>query len=152
MLRLATALLVLAAGTVPCLIAAEKQVTWKEVEGERGHEKRASLALDYARQRVGVVVTAYQAGDAEQATRNIALLVKAVETAQQALDDTGKVARKKPKHFKKAEIATRRLVEAIEDAQRILLVAEREALEPARVRVDEINQQLMMAIFGKKSK
>lgn len=131
------------------LSAAEKPVDWAAVEAERDLQRRASLALDYARQQVEVVVACYQDGRPQDAQAALGDLVRGVETAQRALDETGKVARKRPKHFKRAEIATRRLVGAIEDAQRVLLAAEREQLEPAKERVDEINQQLLSALFKK---
>ena len=133
----------------PLADADEKTIEWATVERQTDLEKRASLAMDYARHQVSAVVEAFQQSDADAAKLAIAELVKGVETAQQALDDTGKKARRKPKHFKRAEIATRRLVGAIEDAQRTLLSAEREQLEPAKERVEEINSQLMMAIFRK---
>lgn len=148
MTRRAVLLLLAAIASTPDrLRGAKRPVTWQQVESESDLERKASLALDYASQQVPAIVEAFKAGQADTAEAAIAELVKSVEAAKEALDETGKVARKRPKHFKRAEIATRRLVESIDDAQRGLLAAERKLLEPAKERVEEINSQLMLAIF-----
>jgi hypothetical protein len=123
-----------------------------EVEREPDLEKRAGLALDYARAAVGRVVKAYAAGEPGQAKQILDSIVQAAEVARESLGDTGKHARSKPKHFKKAEIESRKLVRDLEAAKRDLTFEERPDLDPAIAQIEEINRQLLFDIMESKRK
>ncbi|MBI1357105.1 MAG: hypothetical protein GC160_22415 [Acidobacteria bacterium] len=113
-------------------------------------EKRSELSLEFARSSVGRVVKAYKDGRPEQAREILASIIEAAELSQASLEETGKVARKKPKHFKKAEIASRKLLKDLEDAQRTMTFEERPDFDPAIRRVDEINRALLLEIMQRK--
>ena len=118
-----------------------------EIEQEPKLEKRSDRALSYARAAVARAVDAYEEGRPEQAREILASIVQAAEISRAALEETGKVARKKPKPFKKAEIDTRKLLKELQDAQRTLTFEERPDFDPAITRIDEINQSLLFEIM-----
>ena len=77
----------------------------------------------------------------------LARIVEAAELSLKALEATGKNARSRPKHFKKAEIATRKLARSLQGAQRQLIYDEREDLEPVIQRIEVINGQILSMIM-----
>ena len=132
--------------------AANPPMSLAEVEREPDLEKRAGLALDFARPAVGRMVKAYEAGQPDEAKQILASIVQAAVVARQSLQETGKHARSKPKHFKRAEIDTRKLLRDLESAQRKLNFDERPDLDPAIAKVDEINRQILFDIMESKKK
>ncbi len=90
---------------------------------------------------------AYRQGLPEQARAMAARIVEAVELSLQALEASGKNARSRPKHFKRAEIATRKLARSLEGAQRQLIYDERQDLEPVIRRVEAINAEILSKIM-----
>lgn len=121
--------------------------TWNAVQAEVDPEKKSRLALEMALASVDGVVDAYRKGLPEQARAMSARIVEAAELSLEALEGTGKNARRQPKHFKRAEIATRKLARNLKNAQRQLIFDEREDLEPVIQRIEEINGQLLMDIM-----
>jgi hypothetical protein len=93
------------------------------------------------------VVEAYRQGLPEQARALLARIVEAVELSLEALEASGKNARSRPKHFKRAEIATRKLARSLEGAQRQLIYDEREDLDPAIRRIEAINGEILSRIM-----
>ena len=124
--------------------------TLESIERETDLEKRSKFALEWARKHVDGVVEAYLAAEPDKAQETLSKIVQAVELSHESLDETGKHPRAKPKHFKRAEIATRKLIGDLEDAKRKLTFDERAQLDPAIARIEEINQALLMGIMQKK--
>ena len=122
------------------------------VKAEPDLERKARRALEFSRAQVDRVLAAYQQDDPEGGKQILAEIQEAVELAHEALMATGKPARRRPKHFKRAEIQTRRLLNQLDDLSRNLLVDERGAVDPVRERVSEINDQLLRAIMTKPKK
>ncbi len=113
--------------------------TWDAVQAEPAPEKKSRLALELALASVDGVVAAYHEGLPEQAAAMSARIVEAAELSLTCLEKPGA----KPKHFKKAEISTRKLARNLKSAQRQLHFAERQQLEPVIKRIEEINNQLL---------
>jgi hypothetical protein len=124
-----------------------QELTWDAVKSEADPEKQSEMALELAQAGVDGVVEAYRQGLPEQARAILARIVEAVELSRTALEATGKDARKRPKHFKRAEIATRKLARSLKSAQRQLIYDEREDLEPAIQRVEAINGEILSMIM-----
>jgi len=120
------------------------------VKAEEKPEKRSKLALEYARKSVGRVAAAYEDADRETARALLASILEAAQLSEESLDETGKVARKKPKHFKRAEIGTRKLLGDLKDLDRTLTFDERQDLEPIIARLEEINNRLLERIMLKR--
>ena len=121
-----------------------------EIEAEDDLEKRSKLALEYARGAVGRVETAYKDADPETARAILASILEAVRLSEDSLDETGKIARKKPKHFKRAEIGVRKLLRDLQSLERSLTFEERQDLKPVIERLDAINSRLLERIMLKK--
>ena len=124
----------------------------ESIKSEPRLEKRAGLALRFAKHQVDAVLAAYQAGDANGGVALLAQIGQAVELAYDSLMATGKNPRRHPKHFKRAEIRTRELARDLEALGRELNFDERSAVDGVHSRVTEINTQLLMAIMTKKKK
>jgi hypothetical protein len=141
------ALLFLATGA-----AAETPASLDAVKGEADPEKRARIATDYARAAVKRVAEFYREGKRDEGAALLGEIQEAVELTQQSLEATGKPAHKMTKHYKRAEIQTRRLMGELDDLDRKLGYDERDALLAVRARIEEVNQNLLMAIMARKKK
>lgn len=124
-----------------------QQPTWEAVKAEPDPEKQSQMALELAQHGVDGVVEAYRQGLPEQARAMSARIVEAVELSLKALEASGKDARNRPKHFKRAEIATRKLARSLESAQRQLIYDEREDLEPVIKHIEAINGEILSKIM-----
>lgn len=129
------------------LAAWGQQPTWDAVQSEADPEKQSQMALELAQHGVDGVVEAYRQGLPEQARAMLARIVEAAELSLTALEASGKNARSRPKHFKRAEIATRKLARNLQGAQRQLIYDEREDLEPVIRRVEAINGEILAKIM-----
>jgi hypothetical protein len=124
-----------------------QQPTWDAVKSEADPEKQSQMALQLAQDGVDGVVEAYRQGLPEQARAMLARIVEAAELSLTALEATGKNARSRPKHFKRAEIATRKLARSLESAQRQLIYDERQDLDPVIQRIEAINGEILSNIM-----
>ncbi len=131
-------------------IAADRNPELAAVERESNPEKRSKLALEFASGQVNRVVDAYLDAEPAVARTVLAKIVEAVELSRTSLEETGKHPRSRPKHFKRAEIETRKLIRDLEGAKRKLTFDERSDLDPTIARIEEINQQLLMGIMRKR--
>lgn len=129
---------------------ADEPLQLEAIEREPDLERRSKYALEFARAQVDSVVEAYLAADPERAQEILANIVAAVELSQESLEETGKHPRGKPKHFKRAEIETRKLIRDLEGAKRKLTFEERSQLDPSIARIEEVNQELLMGIMQKR--
>lgn len=125
---------------------------FEAVKAEPNLEKRARQALEFSLASVDRVLETYQSGNPQAVANILAEILEAVELAHESLVATGKAARRRPKHFKRAEIQTRRLLNQLDNLSRNLHFDERTALGPVRRRVSEINGQILEAIMSKPSK
>lgn len=127
--------------------ALAQQPTWDAVKAEEDPEKQSQMALELAQHGVDGVVEAYRQGLPDQARAMLARIVEAAELSLEALEATGKDARSRPKHFKRAEIATRKLARSLQSAQRQLIYDERADLEPVIQRIEAINGEILAKIM-----
>ena len=122
----------------------------EEIEREPNRLRRAKLALDHAGSCIDRAARAYSMGDLQQGEALLLEVQTAVEFAKESLDATGKNPSRKPKHFKRAEIATRKLMGRLDDLEVKLGFDERDTLQAVRSRVSEINVEILMGIMAKK--
>lgn len=132
--------------------AAKAPLTLEAVREFPDPEKRAQEATKFAEETVKKVVKTFHDGEVEQGKQMLDEVLTAVELAYQSLESTGKDARRKPKHFKRLEIATRRLAGDLRDVAKSLNFDEQPFVEPVIARVEEINGELLTAIMTKKKK
>jgi len=75
---------------------------------------------------------------------------EAVDVSYAALQETGKDARRSPKHFKKAELKTRELLRRLRGLSGEADMDDRPAFDTVVNRLQEIHDELLAAIMGKK--
>jgi hypothetical protein len=132
--------------------AANAPLTLEAVRALPDPEKRASEATKFAEETVKKLVKTFHDGEVAQGKRMLDEIRAAAELACESLESTGKDARRKPKHFKRLEIATRRLAGELRDAAKSLNFDEQPLIEPVIASIEEINAKLLTAIMTKKKK
>lgn len=137
---------------VPDSPAAKAPLTLESVRALPDPEKRADEATKFAQQTVKQVAKTFHDGEVDQGKQMLANIRAAVDLAYESLESTGKDARRKPKHFKRLEIATRKLAGDLTDVAKSLNFDEQPFIEPVIARVEEINGELLTAIMTKKKK
>lgn len=132
--------------------AAKPPLDLETVQALPDPEKRANEATKFAQETVKKVVKTFHDGEVEQGKQMLIDIRTAVELAYESLESTGKEARRKPKHFKRLEIATRRLAGDLRDVAKSLNFDEQPIIDPVIKTVEEINAKLLTAIMTKKKK
>ena len=120
------------------------------IEATPDRERRARLALEFARARLDTATRAYRTDDLDKGARELEALGAAVELAVKSLESTGRNPRRNPGPFKRAEIQTRRLLQQLQRARREAHPDDREAFDGAIESVEKANDQLLLGIMGPK--
>lgn len=152
--RLVSVLTVAAFGVLAgglCFAAREPQ-SLEDVRSERNLEKRSRLALEYAHGALNRAMKTYLEGKQQAGLEMLMEVQQAVELSQESLEATGKIPSKKPKHFKRAEIRTRRLLRELEGVETQVNFDHRERVRAVYDRVEEINRELLLGIMTKPKK
>ena len=139
-------------GLVFAGVGAAANPTLDQARAETDLEKKSRYALDFARQAVDPMVKAFREAQPAVGREWLGKIEEAVEISREALEETDKNPRKKPKHFKHAEIETRKLARDLENAKRNLIVDERELVDQTIAKVEEINRNLLFGIMQRKKK
>jgi hypothetical protein len=122
------------------------------IRQESNLQRRSQLATDYAGAALAMARQEYDAGNADQARAAIQECGDAVELALQSLVETGKEARRDPKYFKRAELATRQLLRRIQSLAEAMSYQDRPAAEKLRDLVNAVHDELVNALMSKKTK
>jgi hypothetical protein len=133
-------------------LAARAPESLEEVRAERNLEKRSRLALEYAHTTLDRAIATYVEGKQQAGLQMLLEIQQATELSQQSLKATGKIPSKSPKHFKRAEIETRKLLRELEQAERQVNFDHREHVREVYERVEEINRELLLGIMTKPKK
>lgn len=121
------------------------------VRKETNPEKRSEMALSNADAALDRARSAYQKGNDTVFRESLTEVDDSLTLCKQSLDDSGKNARKKPKYFKKAEIGLRRLMRRLENLQVEVSVDDRPTVEPVATHARKIQEEILLAIMGKKN-
>jgi hypothetical protein len=124
----------------------------RTVMNERNLERRSRLALEYADKALKTAREEYNKGDLEQAAAGISEVRESVDLAKTSLVETGKNPRRSPKWFKRAEISLRDLLKKLDAFNRDMNVADREMLEEATARIQEVHEFLLLGLMEGKRK
>jgi hypothetical protein len=123
------------------------------IKSERNLEKRSDRALVYAAMELKAAQDAYLGqGDMKQVGASLDQVGAAVELSYDSLEQTHKVPSKSPRHFKRAEIATRELLRRMHDFREQMSVDDRDQLDKVRATVQRIHDSLLQGIMGGKKK
>ena len=120
------------------------------IRKEPNLEKRSELALGNAETALDRARDAYQKDNDADFKAAIAEVSDSIELCKQSLDESGKNARKSPKYFKKAEIGIRKLSRRLDNLQVEVSVDDRPAVEPVVDRAHKLQEEILLAIMGKK--
>jgi len=121
------------------------------VRTEPNLEKRSDLALEYANTALDSARDAINAGDAGKVQSALGEVRESVELSWHSLTDTGKYARNNA-YFKRAEVRTRAFLRRLDGLRDIAGIDDRPIIEKTRTQVEEIHDQLIQGIMGKKAK
>jgi hypothetical protein len=124
----------------------------KAARAEPDLGKRSKLALDNAGAALKATREAYNRGENDKVTAAANEIVESVNLASESLKATGKNPRKNPKWFKQAEIATRDLLKKLETLQHDMNFDERNVLDRAKARTQEIHDDLLLGLMEGKHK
>lgn len=137
---------------VAACAAAPPPASLDSVRQEPNLEHRSSLALEYALAMSDIAPKAYRDGKSAQLDNALKEVASGAELALESLGKTGKVARKSPKYFKRAEIATRQVIRRLDDLAESMNVDERAAVAQARARVAAVRDNLIEQLMARKPK
>lgn len=114
--------------------------------------KRSRKALDNAGQAIARAGKVCKANDYENCIARLTEVRESVELAKESLDKTGINPSRSPRHFKHAEIQTRKTLKLLEDLGVYIHPDDREHYDAVVRRVSEINDKLLLSIMTKKKK
>ena len=119
----------------------------KAALAERDLGKRSKLALDNAGEVLKAVRESYQKGEDQALGPLLTEFEDSVSLAWDSLESTGKNPRKSPRWFKQAEIETRTLLKKLESLQHDMSFEDRGLLDPARVRLQKVHDDLLVDLM-----
>lgn len=111
-------------------------------------ERRSREALAFAQEQFEVALESYADDRGPDGRAGLGRMADAVELSVESLRATGKHPRRHPRHFKRAEISTRRLIERIRDAQRKAHLQDQPDFDGPIGRVEKSNAQLLLGIMA----
>lgn len=114
--------------------------------------RQARQALTQAEQAASQSGDACRSGDSEKCTALLDGAQKGVEQAMEALEKTGINPRRSPRHFKDAEIRTRKILRTLRNLVSYIHSDDLSHYETVVSRVSDINDQLLSSILEKKKK
>lgn len=120
------------------------------IQQEPNLQRRSQLAMDSANSALDAARAAYQANDLDKTRLSLDEAGEAVTLAYDSLQQTGKEARRDPKFFKRAEVATRQMLRRIEGMAEGMNFEDRPLVDKLRDRVAAIHENLLQDIMGKK--
>jgi hypothetical protein len=122
----------------------------KDLQNEPNLERRAKLALDHAEESFARAKSDYGAGKRDGAGEALRDMQAAVEMAHEALDATGKNARRHAGPFKSAETVTRDLLRKLDGLYQSMDYDDRKQFEGPKAKVQEIHDQWLEEIISGK--
>jgi len=122
------------------------------IKTEPNLERRSQLALDNANVALASARDAFSSGDNGKAQAAVDEVGESVDVAYESLQKTGKSARRSPKFFKRAELATRDLMRRLDGMRDSLSVADRPMVESVRDRVARVHDELIEDLMGRKNR
>lgn len=132
------------------LFAAPVPTSLDQVRAEPKAEHRARAAVDYAAVAEKNAEAAYANGDMAGMAAQLKNVVASMETARDSLAASGKSPAHSPGPYKYAEMHSRELLIRLGDLQQRMDVSERDSLQSAKAKVQEIHDAWFEGIMGRK--
>lgn len=121
------------------------------IRKEPSLERRSEMALVNADGALDRAREAYGKGEDKVFQAALTEVGESIGLCKQSLDESGKNARKSPKYFKKAEIGIRRLSRRLDNLRIEVSVDDRPAVDPIVTRAHQLQEEILLAIMGKKN-
>jgi hypothetical protein len=117
----------------------------------RANLKHSQLVLQEADYSLATASSAYRADDPARVSAALTDFLKYIDQAYACLAESGTNPLERPRHFKRAEIYLRKLSRKLDNLRRQMRFDDQEILEVARIRVDEVDEALVIGLVGAKS-
>lgn len=135
---------------LPLALAGALWADLDAVRREPNPEKRSEKAMINAGAAVDAARKAYEASDMKALGEAIAEIGGSVALTREALDNSGRNARKNPKYFKKAEMALRKLMRRLDSFRLELSVDERPPVDRVIEQAHAAHDHILGLVMGKK--
>ena len=123
-----------------------------DVRSEANPERRAELALDNANTAIDHARAYAKLGEYDKLHAAGIEVQQSVELCQESLEAAGKDPRKNVRQFKKVEMRIHHLNRRLKGFADEVSIEDKPAVEKAANRLDEINDEIVGDMFGKKKK
>ena len=133
-----------------CSLAWSQQTSLDRIRAVPEMAARAKQALDFAVARLDAAAQAFKADDPAAGRLALDDVGAAVELAVESLDATGKHPRRNPRHFKNAEIRTRRMLGQIRQLRLRAYQGDQPDFDRLIERVEAGNRKLLLGIMSPK--
>ena len=134
------------------LVAAQPAPDLAKIASEPDLVKRARLALTNAERATTAGGDACRSGDHDKCSALLSEVQNSVELAQASLQKTGIDPARSPRHFKDAEIRTRKIMRLLDAVGAYVHSDDASHFDSVRRRVSEINDQLLSGIMSKRKR
>jgi division protein CdvB (Snf7/Vps24/ESCRT-III family) len=123
-----------------------------DVRSEANLERRAELALDNAHTAIDRAREFAKAGEYDKLHQQVIEVQESVELCQESLEAAGKDPRKNVRQFKKVEMRIHQLTRRMKGFADEVSIEDKPAIEKVANRLDEINDEIVGDMFGRKKK
>lgn len=148
-MRFGVRLALLSGMAVLCCLGAQRG-SLAEIEAIADRETRSRRALAFASGQLDIVSKAYRDDDLAAGRQALENMGEAVDLAVSSLEATGKYARRHPRHFKHAEIQTRKLLVQLKQLQSKLYLGDQADFDGIIERIETANARLLRGLMGPK--
>lgn len=121
-----------------------------QIRGDANLEHRAKVAVEFAAAAEKSAEANYSKGDMAAVEADLKTIVAAVETARDALAQTGRPASRHPGPYKAAELKTQDILARLNDLEKRMDADERGVIQAPRARIQEIHDEWFDGIMSKK--
>jgi len=147
--RFGVRLALLSGMAVLCCLGAQRG-SLAEIEAIADRETRSRRALAFASGQLDIVSKAYRDDDLAAGRQALENMGEAVDLAVSSLEATGKYARRHPRHFKHAEIQTRKLLVQLKQLHSKLYLGDQADSDGIIERIEAANARLLRGLMGPK--
>jgi len=138
--------------TIVLLLAQTAPPGLDQIRADPNLEHRAKAAIEYAAAAERRAEAAYTAGNMTAVTAELKSMVEGIETANEALQQTGKSPMRHPGPYKSGELKTEEILIRLGDLERKMDADERSVIQGPRAKVQEIHDVWFDGIMSKKKK
>jgi hypothetical protein len=123
-----------------------------QIRADPNLEHRAKAAIEFAAAAERRAETAYTAGNMTAVAAELKSMVQGVETANEALQQTGRSAMRHPGPYKSGELKTEEILVRLGDLEHKMDADERSVITGPRAKVQEIHDDWFDGIMSRKKK